>query len=193
MTLDRRISALEGVFHPVDHGLMSDDDRRWFLGLCDASCATVVCRFAGFLAQRRYHHEAGARGAHADDWKATTTEDERRSCVQAELDRLRVAFELQDGDDALTGWVETADREGWPPLTGLTFSMWRSGFDDLLHRSRQSIDAARAADIPAAAQWRREHPTWRPGMTGEEATAFELELSREAEWFGQDERAPAGR
>lgn len=191
MNLGRRLSVLENVIQPASHALTTDDDRRWYLGLCDASFVTVIWRFARYLAERRYTYAVGLDSSYCDDWNQATTGGERDRLVQNEIDRLRaMAMQDDDQDRVLTQWVETADREEWPALRGLTFSMMREGFDSLLHTTRQSIDASRGADIPVNAEWRRQHSEWRPGMSGDEATAFELALGEEAdclydEWFSE--------
>ncbi len=92
-------------------------------------------------------------------------------------------------DEALTAWIETADQEDWPALQGPTFPISREGFETVLTRARLEIDGVRASNTPDAVAWRRDHPHWRPGLTGDEALAFELALDQEAarlqaEWFG---------
>lgn len=182
----KRLDRLEAITGPPDLAL-DDDGRRWFLGLCQPCMLATIHRFAEHLAERRYHHALGTRRPWAGDWRQATTDAERDALVQAQLERY-CATDPTD-PDALAEWLETADREGWPALGGLTFAMDRTGFEAVLARSRQDLDVSRACDMPGSVAWRRAHPAWRPGMGAEEATAFELELAEEAhrldaEWFG---------
>ncbi len=169
-----RVQALEDRYAPVDPHVMTRTEREWFLGLCAPIAVEVVQWFAELLAERRYHDALGTSAPWCGDWKSTTSDAERDAAVMSELDRLR-ALDGND-DQAITDWVETADREGWPPLTGVTFRMDRAGFEDMVTRRRASIDVSRGCDMPGSVLWRRAHPTWRPGMTGDEALAFEHEL-----------------
>ncbi len=178
-SITRRLAALEDRFAPVDDAAMTDDDRRWFLGLCASSWLETLRQFAGVLAERRYHHERGTVAPHAGDWGLTTTEDERDALIQAECDRFAVNAD-ETGDQALDDWLEPAEREGWPPLGGVTFSLDRLGFEAMVTRRRQSIDVSRGCEMPGSDLWRRAHPAWRPGMTGD-ALAFEIELVEEAD------------
>lgn len=193
-SITRRLAALEDRFAPVDDAAMTDDDRRWFLGLSESSISATIRQFAGVLAERRYLHEgglpAGARSSWAGDWRECVPENERERWIEAELDRF-TAMAAETGDQALDDWLETADREGWPALGGPTFSMDRLGFEAMLTRWRQGIDVSRGCEMPGSDLWRRAHPAWRPGMTGGDALAFEIELSeeadrRDAEAFGSD-------
>lgn len=197
MNSGQRLARLEAVYQPVDHAVMTDDDRRWFLGLCASSAAEVLRQFAELLAERRFLDEiglpSGARSGWAGDWCVLVPEDERAGWIQAELDRL-ATMSAEAGDDALDDWLESADRNGWPPVTGPTFTMDRAGFEEMVTRRRQSLDTSRGCDMPGSEMWRRAHPEWRPGISGDEAAAFELELLDEAdrlevEWFGADVRA----
>lgn len=181
-----RLSALESLFRPLKAAVSSDDDRRWYLALCTSSLHAAILQFAGDFAERRYHHTNGARWVHTGDWTQGTTEVERASAVQQEVNRL-IAMDVHDTDAALSHWMAFADQEGWPALNGLTYRMDLDGFTALLTR-RASIDVARGTDMPAAVQWRREHPDWRPGMSGDEAERFEIGLADEAtrlyaQWF----------
>lgn len=182
-----RLDRLEAITGPPDLEALDDNARRWFLGLCDASILATIGRFARYLAERRYHHALGTRRPWADDWRQATTDAERDALVEAELER---SLAMGPDDPEMLGvWLETADREGWPPLVGLTFAMNRAGFEVVLARSRKDLDVSRACDMPGSVAWRRAHPAWRPGMGTEDATAFELALADEAhrrgaEWFG---------
>lgn len=185
---DRRLGKLEAIWTPpVGLASLDDRERQWYLGLCEASILAIIERFAGYLAERRYHHAAGAAAPWAGEWSSSSTSVERDDAVEVEIER----YLAMDPDDpeALGVWLATADREGWPALGGLTFAMDRTGFEAVLRQSRSGLDVSRACDMPGSVAWRRAHPAWRPGMGTEEATAFELELAEEAhrldaEWFG---------
>lgn len=187
MTLRKRLDRLHIIVQPTARATMSEQDRRWYLGLCEPTIQATIVRFAGYLAERRYHHEVGNRSPHCLDWLMTTTEAERESRVRAELERY-LAMDL-DHPGTLASWIETADRDGWPPLGGLTFAMSRQGFEGVLAGSRAALDRSRGCDMPGSVAWRRGHPAWRPGMSTADATAFELELAAEvhrleAAWLG---------
>jgi len=188
MNLAKRLGALEVIYRPADRNTLTEHDRRWYLGLCRASKVEAIWTFAGWLAQRRYHHGRGAGTKWTDDWKDATTVEDRNALIVAEVERF---LAMDAGDDtALTAWIETADLEGWPALKGPIYPMSRDGFESMLTHARQDIDMQRGRNTPDAVAWRRDHPEWRPGMTGDEALAFELALDIEAHQL-QDEWFPA--
>lgn len=197
MSTEKRLLALEDHHRPVSSQAMTDRDREWYLGLCASPWVETVWQFAELLAERRCLHEGGfpvgSRSGWAGDWREAIPADERDALVQAEYGRVAELAKLQgNDDDALDEWLATADREGWPPLGGVVFSMDRQNFEAMVQCRRASIDISRGADMLGSPPWRRDHPQWRLGMTGDEAVMFEIELLAEAdrlrvEWFGTDE------
>jgi hypothetical protein len=194
MSIPKRLAALEVIYRPADHTEMSALDRQWYLELCASSLYTVLRWFAGYLAERRYssHHKTGATGVSAGDWLQTTWEADRDVLIRAELERLVAMLpEFEDDDAALREWLRIADRDGWPALLNLPFAMTLAGFQDVLTAERHQKDVARGKDIPIMAQWRRDHPAWRPGLDGAEAAALDHAFAEEAErlyeeWFGAE-------
>lgn len=176
---ERRIRDLEQHHAPVDLADLTDLEREWFRGLCASSWVGTAWQFAELLAERRFWHEAGEAAGTGrrwyGDWCKPTSPAERTARVQAEWDRL-ARLVAEGGEEGLAAWLVAADREGWPALGGVTFSMDAHGFADMLQRRRTSVDVSRGCDMPGSVAWRRAHPTWRPGMTGEAALAFEVEL-----------------
>jgi hypothetical protein len=85
-------------------------------------------------------------------------------------------------DLGLDAWLAEPDEHGWPPLgpsgtlawSGGTLA-WSAGIT--LISTRRSQDQHRGLRTPLAALWRREHPTWRPGMDPDAADAFDLRLA----------------
>lgn len=190
----KRLEKLEVIYRPADHTTMSLLDKEWYLDLCASSLHTVLRRFAGYLAERRYasHHKTGATEVSSGDWLQTTWQADRDVLIWAEIDRLVAMLpEFEDDDAALSEWLQIADRDGWPALPNLSFAMTLAGFQDVLTAERQQKDVARGKDIPIVAQWRQDHPVWRPGLDGDEAAALDHAFAEEAErlyeeWFGAE-------
>lgn len=170
----RRVDAIEAHFRPLHVDVFTDFQKVMYRGMETSPLERTVIQFAGDLAAMRYiaegHFPPGARCDHVDDWREVTTADERNERIAVELERL-IAFlrEHDDPEEGLTRWTETATHEGWPRLDGPVYTIDRAGFDQLFEIYRSSGDAARLRDDPPATLWRREHPSWRPGMTVSEA------------------------
>lgn len=188
MSLRKRIDRLQVIARPMALESLDDEGRRWYLGLCESCQIRALQRFADFTAERRYHHERGHQDPWARDWLETTTADERDAAWRFEIER----YLATDPDDPaqLDAWLETADREGWPPLRGLIIPMNRSGLDDMVRTARSGVDCTRGSTMLVAIMWRSKHRAWRRGMAGDEALAFELALNIEAHQL-QDEWFPA--
>jgi len=185
-SLRKRIERLQVIARPMDLATLDDEGRRWYLGLCEPCRIRALQRIADYTAERRHHHERGRQSPWVGDWLETTTAAERDAAWRVEVER----YLATDPDDPaqLDAWLETADREGWPPLRGLIFPMNRTGLDDMVQHDRSSIDQSRGSSMPIAIMWRSKHQDWRRGMTGDEALAFEVALDIEAhrlddEWF----------
>lgn len=194
MTIARRLSALEALYQPADSRVLTDEDRRWYLGLCASPWLQTAEQFAATLAERRLLADGGfpdgARSGWSGDWNTAIPEDQRTALIQSERDRLASLALTYGGDDAaLDQWLGTADREGWPRLGGIVSSMDLEGFEAIVTRRRAGLDTSRASGMFSSPQWCRNHPGWRVGMTGGAAKALEVELIKEAErlsaeWYG---------
>jgi hypothetical protein len=171
-TTTRRLQDLEARFLPPDLTDLSDDDRYWLSALSDTAIMLTTESFAHAFAATRFHAEGGfpegARSGHVDGWRVVLSEEARAKRIMAELDTMeRVGLEP---------WKDTPAREGWPVLTGPTYTLDGAGFGSLLDRHLASLTQARAAGDPRAELWRRLHPRWRPTMTRDEALAFDVDL-----------------
>jgi hypothetical protein len=122
-----------------------------------------------------------------DGWSWHLPVEEQDRLHEAELQRVLSLLRTLGQNAGLPSWLAEPGAEGWPPLW--VTSTTREELDQWIEGERRRKGAERGASIAIAARWRRDHPAWRPGMTGEEASAFETQLDNEAirleaEWFG---------
>ncbi len=171
-TTTRRLQDLEARFLPPDPTELTDDARSWLAALSDTAILLTTEAFAQAFAATRFHAEGGfpdgARSGHVGDWRDVLSEEARTALIAAELDTM--------GRVGLETWKDTPAREGWPVVSGPTYTLDHAGFESLLDRHLASLTQARAAGDPRADLWRRLHPRWRSTMTRDEALAFDVDL-----------------
>lgn len=159
--LERQLGSARLTWSDVDEMAFSDYSRP--------AIGTIGREYAEHKALRRWRsvHGPHARPFPKPDptlWPVL---------VRRELDDLTDLLGLHDTDDAFDRWLSEADAEGWPALAHATNY---AAFATRLAHERARQDSQRGFRGEHAREWRRRNPGWRPGMTDDEALAFEIAL-----------------
>jgi hypothetical protein len=178
-TQSRRLAALEA---DVGTDLASAEQTRDFLEwLSTPSGMHAVRHYAYIRAERRWCHD-NKHPTHGHDqydnfalgwehgWSRFVPEDERDKLMSAELQRLADDASGEPLFPALERWCDDTDglADYWHDVDAAAFRTY-------LARERKVMDYHRSGTQPLAAEWRRRHAEWRPGMTEDEYDAWELD------------------